>query len=142
MIGQLYEARKHTHGGDRGNQYTKVATAEKRPLANNDGVSKIIADELGRRNLTEEQTTYLRGKLYEARKHVHGGTGANQFNKEQRRQNDATAPGRVREQIMKEQHVGQKTVERSEQYAKGIDAIREVEPELADSILKTDRTDG
>ena len=40
---------------------------------------------------------------------------------------------------MKEQSVGQKTVERSEYYAHGIDAIREEEPELADSILNAEK---
>jgi hypothetical protein len=40
---------------------------------------------------------------------------------------------------MKEQNVGQKTVERAEYYAHGIDAIREKEPELADSILNGEK---
>ena len=34
-----------------------------------------------------------------------GGTGSNQYNKEQRRQSDATANGRVCEQIKKEQNL-------------------------------------
>lgn len=95
----------------------------------------MYKNQLGRRNLTDEQRTYLLGKLYEARKHTVGGQHGNQNASKQRRQNGAIVSGRVREQIMQEQNVGQKTVERAEEYAKGIDAIRETEPELADSIL-------
>lgn len=89
----------------------------------------MYKNQLGRRNLTEEQKTYLLGKLYEARKHSHGG------DRKSRRQNDALKQGRVRNQIMEEMGVGQKTIERAEYYAHGIDAIRETSPELADAIL-------
>ena len=95
----------------------------------------MYKNQLGRRNLTSEQKTYLLGKLYEARKKTVGNPGArNPDGTYQRRQNGAVG-GRVREQIMQEQHVGQKTVERAETYAKGIDAIREADPEFADEIL-------
>ena len=80
--------------------------------------------QLGRRNLSDEQKTYLLGKLYEARKQTRGGTGANQYNV-QNRQNGDSAKGRTVIQIAKEQGVGQKTVERAEHFAKGLDAIRE-----------------
>lgn len=95
----------------------------------------MYKNQLGRRNLTDEQRSYLLGKLYEARKHSRGGQIGNQNASKQRRQSDASVSGRVREQIMAEQNVGQKTVERSEYYAHGIDAIREVEPKVADAIL-------
>lgn len=90
--------------------------------------------QLGRRNLSREQKTYLLGKLYEARKQTRGGTGANQYNV-QNRQNGDSAKGRTAIQIAKEQGVGQKTVERAEHFAKGVDAIREVSNEAADKIL-------
>lgn len=92
--------------------------------------------QLGRRNLSREQKTYLLGKLYEARKKTQGTN--NQFvqAKNENRQNDAFQPkGRTSIIIAKEQGVGQKTVERAEHFAKGVDAIREVSNEAADKIL-------
>ena len=101
----------------------------------------MYKNQLGRRNLTDAQKTYLLGKLYESRKHVHGETQSRQpdgtFG---RRHPDANGSGRVRDQLMQEQHVGSRTVQRSEHYAHGIDAIREEEPELAEAIL-SDQTD-
>lgn len=87
--------------------------------------------QLGRRNLTDEQKTYLLGKLYEARKQTHGGqipwSG----------QNDASIKGKkTREIIADEMGVGFKTVERSEHFAKGVDAIREQSPKAAEKILQ------
>lgn len=97
----------------------------------------MYKNQLGRRNLTEEQKTYLLGKLYEARKHVNAGAPIGNKNaSKQWRQNGAIEkPSRAREQIMAEQGVGQKTVERSGDYAKGIDIIRQNDPNLADEIL-------
>ena len=95
----------------------------------------MYKNQLGRRNLTDEQRTYLLGKLYEARKKTVGKHTGNQYTKMERRQNDAIPTGRVREQIMQEQHVGQKTVERAETFAKGIDDIRQTDSALADEIL-------
>ena len=91
--------------------------------------------QLGRRNLTEPQKTYLLGKLYEARKHTSAFKGNQYVDESGRRQNGAKQPGRVREQIMAEQGVGQKTVERAEHFAKGIDAIRVNNEHLAEDIL-------
>lgn len=99
----------------------------------------MYKNQLGRRNLTNEQKTYLLGKLYEARKKTVGKHTGNQYTKMERRQSDAIPTGRVREQIMREQGVGQKTVERAEVYAKGIDAIRDEEPELASEILNAQK---
>ena len=92
--------------------------------------------QLGRRNLSDEQKTYLLGKLYEARKKTQGTN--NQFvqAKNENRQNDAFQPkGKTSIIIAKEQGVGQKTVERAEHFAKGLDAIREVSPAAADKVL-------
>ena len=94
----------------------------------------MYENQLGQRNLSDEQKTYLRGKLYEARKHV---VGANQHTIDRSAQNEhGSECGRIAEQIAKEQGVGRETVKRSEKYANGIDAIREESPETADSILQ------
>ena len=96
----------------------------------------MYKNQLGRRNLTDAQKTYLLGKLYESRKHVHGATQTRHpdgtFG---RRHPDANGPGRIREQLMQEQNVGIRTVERSEHYAHGIITIRARAQELADAIL-------
>ena len=91
--------------------------------------------QLGRRNISDEQKTYLLGKLYEARKQTRGGDRGNQYTKEANRQNGDLATGRTVMQIAKEQGVGQKTVERAEHFAKGVDAIAEVSQEAAHKIL-------
>lgn len=97
----------------------------------------MYKNQLGRRNLTDEQKRYLLGKLYEARKNNHGGN-----------RRDASTAGKrplkgstdgISLVIADEQHVGKTQVKDSYQFAKGIDAIREVEPNLADAILKSDK---
>lgn len=99
--------------------------------------------QLGRRNLTEEQKSYMVGKMYEARKKTQGGTGANQHTaaKEQSGQNVQSATRReikdgTAGEIGKEIGVDGRTVRRAEKFAKGIDALRESNPEAADAVLK------
>lgn len=98
----------------------------------------MYANQLGRRNLTDEQKTYLLGKLYEARKHATSGAQkGNQFaSKKHKDQNDPDVlPKTTAEIIGEEQGVAQVTVKRAEKFAKGIDAIRAVSPETASDIL-------
>lgn len=103
--------------------------------------------QLGRRNLSDEQKSYLIGKMYEARKNTQGGTGANQHtaSKEQTGQNVHSATRRETKdgtsgQIGKEFGIDGKTVRRNEKFAKGVDALRAVSPEAAEKVLggKTD----
>lgn len=91
--------------------------------------------QLGRRNLTDEQRMMLIGKMYEARKNSLGGNRGNQYAKVASSQNGNMANARVSEQIAQEMGVGKNTVLRAEKFAKGIDAIREADPEVADKIL-------
>lgn len=100
----------------------------------------ICKNQLGRRNLTEEQKSYLRGKQYEAEKMAQGGTGANQYTKEQTGQNvhlptrretkDGTA-GRIGKQY----GVNGRTIRRDADFAKGVDLAEEEEPGLRNKIL-------
>ena len=103
----------------------------------------MYKNQLGRRNLTDEQKMFLIGKLYESRKHTHGGQIGNQNASKRTDQNDKSVSdnkqGWVVNQIAAEQGVSSATVKRSEAYAKGIEAIREREPELAESILKAEK---
>lgn len=84
--------------------------------------------QLGRRNLTDEQRMLLLGKMYEARKQSHGGQirGCSQ---------NGDTVQRVSEQIAQEMGVGKNTVLRAEKFAKGIEAIREADAEVAEKIL-------
>nr|AHF27187.1 hypothetical protein [uncultured bacterium Contig1777] len=94
----------------------------------------MYKNQLGRRNLTESQRTFLLGKLYEARKHAVGNPGERNANGTfQCAQNEHIGPTRFSEQIAQEQGVGKETVKRAEKYAKGLDAIQREDPELADS---------
>ena len=107
----------------------------------------MYKNQLGRRNLTEEQKMFLIGKLYGARKHSHGGQIGNRNAAKRTSQDDKSVSaeqkdnkqGWVINQIAEEQKVSPATVKRAEDYAQGIEAIREEEPELADAILKSEK---
>ena len=53
-----------------------------------EAIEWMCKNQLGRRNLTEQQMSYLTGKMYEASKHNHGGHGANRYTVLQSNQND------------------------------------------------------
>jgi len=102
----------------------------------------MYKNQLGRRNLTDAQKTYLLGKLYEARKHTVGEHKGNQYTKLERMQNECLPNGRTKrvyDYIAEEQGVNSSTVQRAEHYAHGIDAIRDEAPEMAESILTGDK---
>lgn len=89
--------------------------------------------QLGRRNLTDEQRTYMIGKMYEARKRSHGGDRKSSAQNEHLK---SEAKGRIAEQIAGELEIARETVKRSEHFSKGIDALRKESPEAADIVLK------
>lgn len=94
----------------------------------------MYRNQLGRRNLTDEQRTYMIGKMYEARKNTTAFRG-NQYTSGGG-QNDADhRQGKTRDILAGELGIGAKTVERSEKFAKGVDAVRSVNPDAADKIL-------
>ena len=100
----------------------------------------MYKNQLGRRNLTDEQKTFLIGKLYEARKHTHGGDRRSEkFSTDQNDKLKDAKQGWVVNQIAEENHIGPASVKRAEYYARGIEAIRKEEPKLADSILKAEK---
>lgn len=98
--------------------------------------------QLGRRNLSDEQKTYLIGKLYESRKKSAGGNGSNQYVKrdEQNAQNGQVAKTDkekhgVSGEIALELNIGRNTVRRAEHFSKGIDRAAEVDPKFKQEIL-------
>lgn len=104
----------------------------------------MYRNQLGRRNLTDEQRTYMIGKMYEARKKHVGNTttprnadgtfqlGQNGPNgKDGRQTKDGTAG-----EIANDLKVGTNTVKRAEKFARGIDVLKQLSPEAADKVLK------
>lgn len=94
----------------------------------------MIKNQLGRRNLTKEQQSYLRGKQYNTERKTQGGdrrTG--DFSKSQ---NETLKTEDTATRIAKEHGVTRATIMRDSQYADGIDDIRSINEEAADKILK------
>jgi len=87
----------------------------------------IIANQLGRRNLTPEAVSYLRGKLYESRKLSHGGYRKSSAHFEHLKTD---------EEIGKEYGVGSATVRRDAEFANAVDKVAdEVGEEAKNAIL-------
>lgn len=62
ILGKLYEARKNTNGGNRGNQYTKMAKPENLEVPSRKGISQEIADEQGvSHDTVEKAAEFSRG---------------------------------------------------------------------------------
>jgi hypothetical protein len=84
----------------------------------------IISNQLGRRNLNPNQIAYLRGKRYETEKKIWGGTGSNQYVKEQSSQvgNLADTPKTSRK-LADEYGVGKNTILRNANFSKVVDIL-------------------
>ena len=113
--------------------------------------------QLGRRNLTEEQRTYMIGKMYEARKKTLGGDRkSNPQNAVLKAQGFKSTSEMVGKElgvssdtierseqmvdgieraaaIATDLNIGKSTVKRAEKFVKGVDAIRSVNPAAADN---------
>jgi N6-adenosine-specific RNA methylase IME4 len=87
----------------------------------------VDQNQLARRNLTDEQRRYLLGRIYERQKKAHGGDrkSSGQFD------HLKTAKA-VADQI----GVGEKTIRRSAEFSRALDAVKQVSPEAAEKILK------
>jgi 16S rRNA G966 N2-methylase RsmD len=82
----------------------------------------IIDNQLSRRNLTVEQTWYLRAKRYEAKKKPHGGDRGNQYAPKLPSCNNYNL-AKTEDEIAKEYNVSPRTIHNNVQYAKNIDII-------------------
>jgi len=74
----------------------------------------VIKNQLGRRNLTPEEVSYYRGKLYESRKLSHGG---------ERKSSAQNEHLKTAEQIGKEYGVNQATVRRDAEFSVAVDKV-------------------
>ena len=96
----------------------------------------MYKNQLGRRNLTNEQRTYMIGKMYEARKNTKGGDRrSEEFSKSQNATLKNGRKPRIDEEVGEEIGVNHATVARSYKFSKGVDALREISPDAADKVL-------
>ena len=101
-----------------------------------EAIEWMCKKQLGRRNLSDAQQTYLQGKMYEARKKSVGGQGANQHTKVQLDQNDPIAkPHSTAEAIAREVGVAEPTIKRAGELAAGLDRAEEISPGFKDEVL-------
>lgn len=98
----------------------------------------MYKEQLGRRNLTNEQRLRLIGQMQETRKKaVNNPNGVNQHTKEVGGQNEPQPdrPRTTAEAIAREVGVSESTVKRAEKFSKGIDVLEEVSKEAAEKVL-------
>lgn len=99
----------------------------------------MCKNQLGRRNITDEQKTVLIGEAYKAQKMSRGGDRGTNKDKSGRfsasAQNEHLRPMRTSDRIAKEFGVAKETVKRSEHFLDGLNAADAVSPGIKDSIL-------
>ena len=100
----------------------------------------MCRNQLGRRNITDEQKTALIGEAYKAQKMSMGasdGFRGNQYTKaEVSLQNeDLPKQGRTKDVIAKQFGVGGSTVERAEQFVDGLNAAEKISPGIKEAVL-------
>jgi|GEM_PF-4411260 len=99
-----------------------------------DAIIWMCQNQRGRRHSTDEQKQYLLGKEYEATKQKEGRASKDEVKK--RLQNeDVYEKGRTVEKMAKLHGIGRSTVERSGQFAQGIDKIANESPAAKQKIL-------
>ena len=79
--------------------------------------TRFLKKQLGRRNLTSQEASYYRGKLYEARKISRGENRSPMGN--------FFPSGNTAEKIGKEYGVSKATIERDAEFSKAVDKVAE-----------------
>ena len=99
-----------------------------------EAIAWICANQLGRRNLTEESRKYLIGKQYESEKAV-----SRKKNSNQGHSTTSIEPTKTRmktgARIAEENHISHGTVEKYAIYSRAIEKIQKTEPQIAVKIL-------
>ena len=119
------------------------ATVEVPIYNREEALAWICANQLGKRNISEETRRYLIGKRYNMEKMIgaHNPSGKNQHSKEEVRATMLPRPHyddtacRTRERLANEYHISHTTVLKYEYYSQAMDYIGEVMPELVPKIL-------
>ena len=111
----------------------KCRLASRFPSSREAAITWIIDNQLGRRNLTPELASFLRGKRYNREKKAEGERGPQKLD-----QND---PASTAVRIAREYKVGEATIKRDGQYAAALDALAEsVGEDFKEKILTRDST--
>jgi len=108
-----------------------------------EAVAWICANQLGRRNISDETRRYLIGKRYKVEKIIgaHNAAGTNQYTRKEVRSKMYTEPlldetaCRTRERLGKEYRLSSATIAKYGDYSQSLDAISKAEPELLPKIL-------
>ena len=107
-----------------------------------DAISWICSNQLGRRSISEETRKYLIGKRYEAEKIIgerRSNRGINQYTPEQKRPVGRPASNdyrhRTADKLGKEYHVSHGTIKNYGSFSRVVDRIGERAPALATQIL-------
>lgn len=99
----------------------------------------ICSTQLGRRNLTDEERTFMIGKQCEAEKMSQGGNRGTEHDSSGKftasPHNEDLRRGRTTERIAKQHGIGKASVERAEKFAKGVDAAETIQPGAKEAIL-------
>lgn len=96
----------------------------------------MCRNQLGRRNLTEEQTAYIIKQEYEAQQKTSGGTGANQYTKkEQLDPLGQAVKTDTRSSVARAHGVSEHFVQNSVAFGRGLDAAEEVLPGIKNAVL-------
>lgn len=93
-------------------------------------VNWMIDNQLGRRNLSPQQQSYLRGKRYSQEKKAPTGFEDRDLSGGQNVPRQKTA-----EKLAQQYGVTDRTIKRDEQFSKGVDNISRYQPELKNEIL-------
>ena len=101
-----------------------------------EAIEWMCKKQLGRRNLSDAQQTYLQGKMYEARKKSVGEHKGNQYVGMELDHNDPIPkPRSTAKAIAHEIGVAEPTVKRAGEFAAGLDRAEEISPGFKDEVL-------
>lgn len=114
-------------------KYIKFRIIEKDFENQNEVISWICNNQLGRRNLTSENRKYLIGKRYEIEKNTYG--AVDRFRGNQYQKVSVGNSHRTREKIAQETGTSDGYVHRAYEFTKGVDAAEELLPGIKEEIL-------
>ena len=105
-----------------------------------EAIAWVCKNQLGRRNLNEQQVKYLTGTRYEAEKASHGGDRDSSRDENGRftasvQNEHLRSAGKTRKRIAEEQNVSESYVMRAAEFAKGIDIADEIDPGIRQDVL-------
>lgn len=99
----------------------------------------MCRNQLGRRNITDEQKTALIGEAYKAQKMAHGGNTQREHDESGKfttsRQNGDLRSTKTKDVIAKQFGVGGSTVERAEQFVDGLNEAEKFSPGIKEAVL-------